>query len=119
MERTRFIEHRGQRILLLDFTDLTPQDAPPAIAEARAIVAAQAPGSTLTCTDVTGSGWNREVIDALKELAAHNRPYVRSAAVVVESGLKRSLVSLVALFTKRSLHAAATRDEALDWLVRQ
>lgn len=120
MERTRFIEHRGTRILLLDYTGLTPQTALPAIAESRALIASlPQDGSLLTCTDVTGATYDQRVIDALKELSTHNRPFVRAAAVVVESGLKRALLSLVALFARRKLHAVATRDEALDWLAEQ
>lgn len=118
MERTRFIEHGGSRILLLDFTDLTPQTAVPVIAEAREVVARQPrDGSLLTCTDVTGASYDQAVIDALKELSTHNKPWVRAAAVVVESGLKRALVSLVALFARRKLQAHPTR--ALNWLARQ
>lgn len=120
MERTRFIEHGGKRILLLDFTDLDPRTALPVIAQARDLVARQTPDqSLLTCTDVTGASYDQKVIDALKELSAHNKPYVRASAVVVESGLKRALISLVALFSKRKLHPVPTRAEALDWLVAQ
>jgi hypothetical protein len=120
MQRTRFIEHGGKRILLLDFTGLTPQTALPVIAEARSVVARQPEdGSLLTCTDVTGATYDQKVIDALKELSTHNRPYVRAAAVVVERGLKRALLSLVALFSRRKLHPAATSQEALDWLAAQ
>lgn len=120
MERTRFIEHRGTRILLLDYTGLTPKDALPVIAESRGLIGRlPADGSLLTCTDVTGATYDQRVIDALKELSAHNKPFVRAAAVVVESGLKRALMSLVGLFSKRKLHAFATRGEALDWLAAQ
>jgi hypothetical protein len=118
--RTRFIQHRGKRILLLDYTGLTPQTGLPAVAESRALIATlPQDGSLLTCTDVTGSTYDKTVIDALKELSTHNKPYVKAAAVVVESGLKRGLLSLVALFARRKLHAVATRAEALDWLAEQ
>jgi hypothetical protein len=120
MERTRFIEHGGRRILLLDFTGLSPDAAQPAIEESRAMVARQPrDGSLLTCTDVTGATYDQKVVDGLKELSVHNRPYVAAAAVVAESGIKRAMVSLVGLFSKRKLHAFPTREEALDWLVRQ
>ncbi len=46
--RTRFIEHEGRRILLLDFSDIRdPAVALVAIAEARAFVATQPLGSGL------------------------------------------------------------------------
>lgn len=101
----------------MDFTGVTPQNALPMIAEARAFVGRlPADGSLLVCADVSGATYDQRVMDAVKELSVHNKPYVHASAVVVESGLKRALLPLVALFSGRKLHATATRKEALDWL---
>ena len=85
MPRTRFIEHEGRKILLLDFSSIgDPQLALDAIAEARAIIARQQPdGSLLTLTNVTGSHFDSGVLRAIRELAEHNRPYVRAGAVTL------------------------------------
>jgi hypothetical protein len=120
MERTRFVEHRGRQVLLIDFTHLEPKGALDAIAESRAFIERlPADGTLLTCTDVTGATYDSAVVDALKKFSSGNRPYVRAAAVVVDSSLKRSLLSLVALLTQRKFHPSATREAALDWLVEQ
>lgn len=120
MERTRFIQHRGCQVVLVDFTNLDRASAIAEIEKSKRFYAARpAEGNLLTCTDTSGTTYDGEILDALKQLAAHNRPYVRAASVVLESTLKRTAVSVVAMFSRRKLQGFATRDEALDWLVEQ
>jgi hypothetical protein len=118
MPRTRFIEVRGATVLLLDFSRiLNPYDVLPAIAEAKGIIARQPPDSLLLMTDVTGSRFNPEIANALKEFAAHNRPYVRKAAIIGLSGLQKLVYRAVLAFTGRTnLRPFATRADAEPWL---
>ncbi|HEX8271724.1 MAG TPA: hypothetical protein VF615_03665 [Longimicrobiaceae bacterium] len=120
MQRTRFIEHRGQRILLLDYSGI--RDAAEALREieaSREVVRAQAPGSLLTLTHVRDARYNAEVIQALKALAEHNRPFVRAGAVAGMSGLHRAVFSTILLFTRRALRAFDDVEAAKDWLAEQ
>jgi hypothetical protein len=120
-ERTRFIEYQGRRIVLLDFTDLTVEaECLAEIAKARQFFAAQTPdGTLLTMTDGTGARYTSKVMEALKQLAAHDKPYVRAGAAVTTSRLHRVVVTAVAIFTGRHLPVFATRQEAMAWLVKQ
>lgn len=120
-ERTRFIEHQGRRIVLLDFTSLTVEaECLAEIEKARQFFAAQKPdGTMLTMTDGTGARYTSKVMEALKQLAAHNKPYVRAGAAVTTSRLHRVVVTAVAIFTGRHLAVFATRQEAMAWLVKQ
>lgn len=121
MQQTRFIEHRGKKILLLDFSQMRdPVAILREIAAARDFIA-QLPvrKDVRTLTDVTGSRYNTEVLQALKELAAHNAPWVEAAAVVTDSGLHKIGILAVATFSRRKLQAFSNRDEAKDWLLRQ
>jgi hypothetical protein len=114
------VEHRGQRILLIDFTGMTdPAVVLEAVAEVRALVAAQPPASLLTLTDVTGSTFEPATVDAVKQLARDDQPYVRAAAVVGVTGLARIVMSVVTLYTGRTFGTFDTVDEAKDWLVSQ
>lgn len=121
MERTRFIEHRGQEILLLDFSQMRDHAAIlREIASARQFIGHLPAGKKVrTLTDVTGSMYNAEVLNALKELAAHNTPWVEAAAVVTISGLHRVGILAVATFSRRKLQAFTAREDAKDWLVGQ
>jgi hypothetical protein len=120
MERTRFIEHQGHRILLLDYAGIRdPDEALRSIARSRELVARQPPGSLLVMTVVRDARYNAAVLQGMKELAAHNAPYVRASAVVGMSGLHRIAYQAVILFSKRNIKVFDHEAEALDWLVSQ
>lgn len=119
-DRIRWVEHKGKRILLHDFSHITnPFDVLPAVEASRAIVAVQPKGSLLTLTDVTGSRFNKEIVDALKGLANHNKPFVKAGAVVGLSGLQRVVYVAITQFTGRRLPTFDTAEQAMDWLVEQ
>ena len=119
--RTRFIDHKGKRVILLDFSGITNSDEGVAeIERARDFIARlEADGSHMTLTDVTRTRYDRKTVDAAKALTVHNRPYVKAAAVVSDSSLHRAAISMVALFSRRRLEVFPSRDEALAWLVSQ
>lgn len=105
-------------MVLLDFTNIDdPAVGLPIIEEARRFIAAEKPDGTMrTLTDVSNTRYDRDIIEALKELTVHNRPYVGAAAVVTQSAMHRAMIRLVALFAKRQLEVFETREQALDWL---
>lgn len=123
MERTRFVEHRGKKILLLDYTDLgnSPEQLQEEIARTRQLISGQPPGSLLIMTDVRGSRITPGNVKAVQELVRHNAPYVRWSAVVV--GLKgiylTAFRAIQAVSRRRNLNAFNDLDQAKDWLVSQ
>lgn len=120
-DRTHFIDHQGRRIVLLDFCNLTVEaESLAEIEKARQFFAQQQPdGTLLTMTDATGARYTSKVVEALKQLAAHNKPYVRAGAAVTSTRLHRVVITAVAIFTGRHIPVFATRAEALAWLVKQ
>jgi hypothetical protein len=120
MERTRFIEHQGTRILLLDFAGIRdPDEALRGIAHSKAVVASQPVASLLVMTLVRDARYNAAVLQGMKDLAAHNAPYVKASAVVGMSGLHRIAYQAVILFSKRNIKVFDQESDALDWLVTQ
>jgi len=121
MDRTRFIEHRGRQILLLDFTEIWDlQVALQEIEKARELIAQQKPdGSLLTLTDARGAHFTSEVVEALKSLTAHNKPYVKAAAAITGSGLHKVALMAVTRFSGRQVEAFTDPELAKDWLVDQ
>jgi hypothetical protein len=120
MERTRFIEHRGRRVLLLDYAGV--RDADEALREierSKRVVSQQPPKSLLVMTVVRDARYNAAVMQAMKDLAAHNAPYVKASAVVGMSGLHRIAYQAVILFSKRNIQTFDAEEQALDWLVSQ
>ncbi|HEX8394844.1 MAG TPA: hypothetical protein VF665_21035 [Longimicrobium sp.] len=120
MERTRFEDHQGRRILLLDYSTMTdPDEALAAIRHSMGVVAAQPRNSLLVLTDVSDSRYNAAVLQGLKELAAHNAPYVKASAVVGITGLRRIAYQAVIVFSKRNIKTFDSRAEAVAWLATQ
>ncbi|WP_420126084.1 STAS/SEC14 domain-containing protein [Longimicrobium sp.] len=120
MERTRFIEHQGKRILLLDYSGVRdPAETLREIEHSRAVVAGQPPASLLVMTLVRDGRYNASVLQGMKDLAAHNAPFVKASAVVGMSGLHRIAYQAVILFSKRNIKVFEQESEALDWLVTQ
>ena len=119
-ERVRFLEHRGKRILLVDFSHLQEtEEVFRVMKAARAVVGAQPPASLHTLTHVRGARYTPPVMDAMKALAVHNRPYVTAAAVVGMERMHRILFRAVILFSRRNIEAFDSVDEAKDWLASQ
>lgn len=118
--RVRFIEHQGRQILLLDFASVPdPAEGLRHIAEAKAFVAKQQPSSLRILTNVTGSRFNSDIVNALKDLATHNKPYARAGAVVGLTGLMRIVHATVTKISGRKIPAFQTVDEAKDYLAGQ
>lgn len=120
MERTRFTEHRGHRILVLDFSGLrdTPETLA-AIEHAKEVVAEHPPRSLLVMTLVRDARYNSAVLQALKEMVAHNTPHVKASAVVGMGGLHRIAYQAITLFSRRKIQTFDVELDALDWLATQ
>jgi len=119
-QRVRFMEHRGTRILFIDFSELqAAEDILREMDVAREIIRAQPPGSVRVLTDVTRARYTPPVMDAMKEFTAGNKPYVRHSAVAGMERVHRVLYRAVLLFSRRSIEIFETLDEARDWLAKQ
>ena len=121
-ERTRFIDNGGQRVILIDASEVTDiAFGLSVLEEARRFIARLQPdGSHFTLIDTTGgSRYAKEHVDAAKALTVHNRPYVKAAAAVSDSMLHRAAVKMVAMFSNRRIEAFDSRASALAWLATQ
>ncbi len=119
MERVRFIHHNGKEILFLDFSACKAGDVLLVIDKATPVIAARPEKSLCTLSDVTDARFDDSVTQRMKEFTAHNKPFVKAAAVVGITGLKKILFEAVMLFSKRKLHAFETVEQAKDWLAAQ
>ncbi len=119
MERVRFVEYGGKKVLLLEYKDCRPQEIPEMMEEVRRIVTAQPPNSVLTLSDMTGGQFSREAVRRMKEVAALDRPHVKRAAIVGISSLPQVFYKGIMDFSARDFPAFNTREEALAWLVHE
>jgi len=114
--RVKFIKHLDKEILHLDFSNSTPGEVLQTIETAKKVISGKPKNSLLTLTDVTNARFNEAVGDGMKQFTAHNKPYVKAAAVVGVTGLKRIIFTAVIAFSKRNLETFDSVDEAKQWL---
>lgn len=121
MDRTRFINHRGERLLLLDYTNLgTDLDQlKTEIDRSKRVIAGEPHASVLTLTDTRGSKITPGAVKAMQELVQFNAPYVRWSAVVVDlTGVYLTAFRAIqALSRRRNMRAFNDLDEAREWLL--
>jgi hypothetical protein len=109
MERVYFTEYKRKKFLYIDMSKCTAEEMFAVIANAREIIRNQPEASVFSLTDVTDAWFDPEVIDAMKEFVAGNKPYVVAAAVVGVTG------RVMKLFGRR-LVLFDTIEQAKEWL---
>jgi hypothetical protein len=82
-------------------------------------VTPQPPKSVLTLSDLTGAQFNRATITRMKKVAVFNRLYVKQAAFVGAHSLPKVFYEALKTFSQREFRKFKTREEAMDWLVRE
>jgi hypothetical protein len=117
-ERLRFIKHKGHAIYLIDFSQCAEKEILLLLEMVRADVARHAPGSVLTLADFTGAEVERNVATRLKEVLVLDRPYVKRSAWVGTESMPHIFYEHFKNFSRRDFPTFATREEAMDWLVK-
>ncbi|MGH9528592.1 MAG: hypothetical protein ACRD2S_01595 [Terriglobales bacterium] len=118
-ERIQFVEHKDKKILLVDFSHSTPEQMLTLLEEFRDKITYQPPDSLLILADFTDAKFDKSVITRMKELLVLDRPFVKHAAWVGTKSLPRVYYDNLKSFSQRDLPAFGTREEALDWLVKE
>ena len=123
LSRSRFLEHRGKRMLLLDYSGLgaDPGELQAEIDRSKAIISAEPPGTVLTICDVRGGKITPTNVRAMQQLVQHNTPFVKWGAVVI--GLTGVYLTAFratqALSRRKNLRAFNDVEEAKEWLAAQ
>jgi len=116
-ERVHFIEHMGQKVLLIDYSRCNAAMMRLVVEEGHRVISRELPNSVLTLNDVTGASFDGESVAVLKSRVAANAPYVKRAAVIGISGLQALIYEAVQAFSHRRIPLFPSRAEALQWLV--
>lgn len=115
-DRVKFITHQEKEILFLDFSNSQAHEVLKIIEDAKRVIRAKPRNSLLTLTDVTNARFDETVGNGMKEFTAHNRPYVKAAAVVGITGLKKIIFGAVMAFSKRNIESFDDPEQAKHWL---
>jgi hypothetical protein len=114
MFEPKFIEHRGVRILHLDFTGLSLPDLVSAFDRAHRIILTESP-RTLRIFTTLNSPLTKDSAEALKQFGLSNRDLVCASAVVGAS-FWRVIVTFLQTHGRDDLVLFNDEASALDWL---
>jgi len=117
MDRIRFVMHRNQRILLLDFTGCTAEEVGALSDRVPETVSREPLGSVLLVADFSGSEFSRTAVERIKIATALDRPHIKRSAWVLTANLPKALYDSIRSFSVREFPIFATREEAMDYLV--
>lgn len=118
-DRIRFVAHAGKKILFADFSNCTSKEVLPLLDEIRRVVAKHPKGSLLTMGDFSNAQFDKSVATRIKEVLTLDRPYVKRSAWVGTETLPKVFYENIKNFSKREIPTFASREEAMDWLVKE
>jgi hypothetical protein len=113
----KFIKYKDRPILQIDFDGCTPNDMLERIRYARSVINRQPLSSVRTLTLVKDARFNNQVSKEMKEYTAHNKPFVRVAAVVGLSGLQEIVYNVIIKVTGRQIATFSNIEPAKEFLV--
>jgi hypothetical protein len=118
-KRIRFVKHEGQLIMLIDLSHCTPAEIMPLADEIQRRVAEHPLNSLLTLADFTGVQIDKVAAMRIKEVLTLDRPYVKRSAWVGTESLPHVFYENFKSFSQRDLPTFKTREDAMDWLVKE
>jgi hypothetical protein len=118
-ERISFITHQGKAIMLIDFSHCEPKEIMSMLDEVQHAVARHERGSLLTLADLTGAHVDRIVATRMKEVLVRDRPFVKRSAWVGVDSVPKVYYENIKSFSQRDFPPFKTREEAMDWLVKE
>ena len=117
-DRIRFIEHKGKRILLLDFSHANAHEMQLLLEYVRITVAQHGHESIVTLGDYTGATVDHAVAMKIKEVLTLDRPFVKKTAWVGSESIPHAFMENFHNFSQREIVTFKTREEAMDWLAK-
>ena len=119
MDRISFITHRGKAIMLIDVSHCEPKEILLLLEEIQHTVARHEKGSLLTLADLTGAHVDKAVATRMKEVLVRDRPFVKRSAWVGVESVPKVYYENIKTFSQRDFPPFKTREEAMDWLVKE
>jgi hypothetical protein len=116
-KRIGFFEYHGRRILLVDFSNCTAREAEEITRRVPDYVTREPLGSVLILTNFAGGSFDRAALNAMKETAVFDKPYVNKSALIGTLSLPREFQDEMQTYSRRAFALFPTREDALKWLV--
>jgi SpoIIAA-like len=114
----RLITHKGKAILLVDVSNCSAAELLKISRMVPHYVTPEPRESVLLLADFTGAEFDREAVTSMKESTVFDRPHIKKSAWVGTDNLPRVFYEHIKNFSRRELPTFKTREEAMDWLVK-
>jgi hypothetical protein len=118
MERIRYIDHDGRKILLVDCSGCSPKEVAEVADQLPEFVKPQPARSVLLLADFSGAKMDRDSAEHVKIAAVKNRGHLRRSAWVFNGNIPKPLHDSIKAFSNRDIPQFENREEALQFLLR-
>ncbi len=116
MSAPSFCQHNGKRILVLDYRGLSPSAVIAYMQKAKRIIAAEPPRS-VRLLSIVAIHITHDIVEALKEFAVHNVPFVRASAIVGATPFQKAAIGLsITSQGRQNVEAFDDEQLAIEWL---
>jgi hypothetical protein len=112
-----WIEHKGKKILYIDYRNLPPQQMLDLIREATQIIVTSGSKENLSLTDVTGCSLNNEFIELAKECGKSSLLMTKKAAILGVYGARKIILNMINAVSPKPRKPFDTVEDAKDWLI--
>jgi hypothetical protein len=117
-DRLRFLQHQDHEILLVDFSGAEGEEILDLLPKIQVTVTDKPRGSVLVLADFCEAHIDKAVAMRIKEVLALDRPFVKRAAWVGTETLPNVFYEGFKQFSQRDFPKFKTREEAVEWLVK-
>ena len=117
MQRVRFVDHDGVRILHADYSGIrTTEELREWVDRASELIRECPPRSALVLVNLEGVPYNLENLAVLREAVQTNRPYVLARAVYGLPSIAQLSFGAMARVSGRRMERFRDADSAIRWL---
>jgi hypothetical protein len=114
----RFIADQGKQILMVDVSRCPAETVADVVRKVPDVVATQPLRSVLLLADFTGAAFNADTLRVMKEAAVFDKPYVKKTAWIGAEDIPPEFRQEMSRYSLREFPLFKTREEALEWLVK-
>lgn len=118
--RSKWIEHKGKKILYQDFSGLLQNydEVKAEFLEVREVVKGQPFDSVLILSNFTGTTIAGDLMETLNESSRLTKDHIKKTAVIGVTSFKHRLADILIRLTGRPLKYFNSEKAAKDWLVK-
>ena len=115
-DRIKWIEHKGKRILSLDYKDFPVEELTMIHDEILKVISKEPPNSVAYLTNVEDFKFSMKILNQFNQFSKVTKPYDKGGAILGATGLVRVMYDGFAKFFGKPIKTCDTREEALEWI---